>query len=284
MFQTSGIAFYLPLEDLAGFRARVEAWAEYNEKKLPPCAMWWDGPFDFSEDSISAARNAMEAVQKRLALPVVNITIDPIMAAFGEGTALDEQDFRKRLKAIQDLTEPFPQATAIVAQHAAWTGKHELGSILQRALTATSIKAVVVEKAAALTIVRQKNDEEGKTLNFEIHPLGGKGRIVMVPSEAGNLASKLHGNNRIAYEAIVRAVEAKDKHAVAIRVWMDDDDESLCISIEGGKSSLQEGDSSGVVVPLKDYVSAVGGQFEARPINGMRSIVSASFPLEQPVH
>ena len=36
---TKGISCYLVLEDLAGFKARVDAWQEHNQTKLPPWAL-----------------------------------------------------------------------------------------------------------------------------------------------------------------------------------------------------------------------------------------------------
>ena len=205
---TKGITFYLVLEDLAGFRARVDAWQEHNEMELPPWALWWDGGFDFSDECTAAVRTAMEAAQREHGLPVVLITIDPIMAAYGEGTALDEQDFRQRLTAIESMMAPFPEATALALQHAGWEGKHELGSIIQRALTATSIRATANADTAQLTIVRQKNDEEGRTLTFQKQSLGGKGKLVMVPATISKKnAASLSGQNRIAYDALVRAID-----------------------------------------------------------------------------
>ena len=205
---TKGVTFYLALEDLAGFRARVDAWEEHNQTSLPPWALWWDGNFDFSDECTSAVRRAMEAAQLEHGLPVVLNTIDPIMVAYGDGTALDEQDFRQRLTAIKSMMAPFPQATALAIQHAGWEGKHEFGSIMQRALTATSIRATANGDIAQLTIVRQKNDEEGRTLTFQKQSLGGKGKLVMVPATISKKnAASLTGQNRIAYNALVRAID-----------------------------------------------------------------------------
>ncbi len=205
---TKGISFYLPLEDRAGFRARVDAWEEHNATKLPPWALWWDGDFDFSDQCATAVRQAMEAKQSEHDLPVVFACLDPIMKTFGEGTALDEQDFRKRLAMIESIMAPFTDATALVVQHAGWDGKHELGSIIQRALTATSIKAAITGDVATLTIVRQKNDEEGRVLTFRKQPLGDKGRLVMVRDDAAVAkVSQLTGQNKLAYDALVKAID-----------------------------------------------------------------------------
>ena len=205
---TKGLSFYLPLEDRAGFRARIDAWEEHNETSLPPNALWWDGDFDFSDESVSAVRQAMQAAQAEHAMPVVFSCLDPIMKVYGEGAASDEQDFRKRLTAIESMMSPFPEATAVAVQHAGWDGKHELGSILQRALTATSIKAAASGDIATLTIVRQKNDEEGRTFTFRKQPLGGKGKLVMIPDESGGGdARQLTGQTRLAYDALVRAID-----------------------------------------------------------------------------
>ena len=65
----------------------------------------------------------------------------------------------------------------LAVQHAGWDNKHELGSIMQRALTATSIKASANGNVATLTISRQKNDEEDVSLTFNKHPLGAKGKL-----------------------------------------------------------------------------------------------------------
>ena len=203
-----GISFYLPLEDRAGFRARVDAWEEHNATRLPPWALWWDGDFDFSNECATAVRQAMEAKQSEHGLPVVFACLDPIMKTFGEGTALDEQDFRKRLAMIECIMAPFADATALVVQHAGWDGKHELGSVIQRALTATSIKAAITGDVATLTIVRQKNDEEGRVLTFRKQPLGDKGRIVMVPAAASVTKShRLTGVYKLAYDALVKAID-----------------------------------------------------------------------------
>jgi hypothetical protein len=206
-----GITAYLPLEDMSGFRARVDAWQEHNATSLPDHALWWDDAFDFSEECIAEVRRALQAAEITYGLPVVLIVIDPIMAAFGDGTALDESDFRKRLRAIETLSAPFPKATALVVQHAGWEGKHELGSILQRALTATSIKATANKDGATLTIVRQKNDEEGAVLHFRKMSLGSKGKVVMVPEEAGASAGHgLTGQKKDALDALVKAVDTAE--------------------------------------------------------------------------
>jgi hypothetical protein len=205
---TKGCSFYLPLEDRAGFRARIDAWEEHNETTLPTNALWWDGDFDFNDECVAAVRQAMQKAQAEHDMPVVFFCLDPIMAAYGEGTALDEQDFRKRLTAIDKIMAPFPDATALAIQHSGWDGKHELGSILQRALTATSIKAAVNGDIATLTIVRQKNDEEGKVFPFRKHPIGGKGKLVMIPDESGGgNARQLTGQIKVAYDALVRTID-----------------------------------------------------------------------------
>jgi hypothetical protein len=213
-----GIAAYLPLEDMSGFRARVEAWQEHNIKSLlehnvtslPDHALWWDDVFDFSEECIAKVRRALQAAETKYGLPVVLIVIDPIMAAFGEGSVSDENEFRKRLKAIESLRAPFSLATALVVQHAGWDGKHELGSILQRALTATSIKAASNGDVATLTIVRQKNDEEGKTLHFRKVSLGSAGKLVVVPEETGASGRGLTGQKKDAWDALVKAVDTAE--------------------------------------------------------------------------
>ncbi len=71
-----------------------------------------------------------------------------------------------------------------------------------------SIKATINGDIATLTIIRQKNDEEGRALTFQKQPLGGKGRLVMVPHDAAVAkASQLSGQNMLAYDALVRAVD-----------------------------------------------------------------------------
>ena len=157
----------------------------------------------------------MEAQQQQHNLPVLFNCIDPIMKQFGEGTALDEQDFRKRLSAIERLMAPFPESTALAIQHAGWDNKHELGSILQRALTATSIKASANGNVATLTIVRQKNDEEDRTFTFNKHPLGAKGKLVMVPASPDR-SLKLTGQNRLAFDALVKAVDDGNQAGITL--------------------------------------------------------------------
>ena len=121
-----------------------------------------------------------------------------------------EQDFRQRLASIENMMAPFPEAVALAIQHAGWSGQHELGSVIQRALTATSIRAKANDKdsVAQLTIVRQKNDEEGRTFTFQKHSLGRKGRIVMIPATISKQkAASLVGDSRIAYDALVRVID-----------------------------------------------------------------------------
>ncbi len=215
---TKGIACYLPLEDLAGFRARVDAWEEYNETSLPPWALWWDGGFDFTDECITAVRQAMEAAQREHNLPVVFSCIDPIMKAYGDGAAVDERDFRKRLLAIENMVAPFKTATAVAIQHAGWEGKHELGSILQRALTATSIRATSNGPIAQLTVIRQKNDEEGRTITFQKHALGDKGKLVMVQDQSGAKISKT-GELSQNLSAMLRILSDAGPHGLAVDEW-----------------------------------------------------------------
>jgi hypothetical protein len=79
---------------------------------------------------------------------------------------------------------------------------------MQRALTATSNRATANGDIAQLTIVRQKNDEEGRTLTFQKQSLGGKGKLVMVPATISKKnATSLTGQSRIAYDALVKAID-----------------------------------------------------------------------------
>ena len=179
-----GLACYITLEDTPGLRARVEAW-EQEYETLPPNALWWNGDFDFSDEGVGAVRSALEQAEKDHDMPVRLIVIDPFMLAFGEGTAVDEEDMRARIVTIKALMKPFPHVTVLVIQHTAWEGKHELGSVIQRALTATSIKADSNETLAELGLVRQKNDEEGIKRVFRKQTFPGPGRITVIHDASG---------------------------------------------------------------------------------------------------
>ncbi len=202
----SGISLYIPLEDLPGFRARVDAWEEHRGRKLPDHCRWWAEPFDFTEPCLADVANAMQQLVADYALPIRNLTIDPIMKGFGEGSALDEEEMRKRVIAVEKLRAPHPEATAILSQHCSWTAEHEFGSIMQRALTSTSIKARGNGEIGTLDIVRQKNAKEGTPLTFRRIDVGPDGKIVLEPSTSVETTT-LTGEERKCFDALVRAVD-----------------------------------------------------------------------------
>lgn len=179
-------------------------------------------------------------------------------------------------KEIEPLSEQLALDLSLIAEELDDIREHEIRGLSHR-LHPSRVTLGLTPSLRALEM------QHGKAMPIELD-LDEK----IVESEPiGRSSLPLHarlGAYRVAEQAIVRAVKARDRHAVAIRVWMEDDDERLCISVEGGNSSLIEQESSNAAVPLEDYVSAVGGHFEAMPVNGMSSIVRASFPLEQPVH
>ena len=185
-----------------------------------------------------------------------------------------------KLQELQGQIEPLSEDLA----ERLWQVAEELDDVREHQIRELSHRLHPSRVRLGLTTsLRALEQQNGSNMPIELE-LDQK----IVESEpVGRSSLPMHarlGAYRVAEEAIARAVEANDRHALAIRVWMGEDEQSLCISVEGGKSSLNGHDSSNAIVPLKDYVNAIGGQFEARPVNGMGSIVSASFPLEKPVH
>ena len=77
---------------------------------------------------------------------------------------------------------------------------------MQRALTATSIKARGNGEIGTLEIVRQKNAKEGKPLTFKRRVLGPDGKIVLVPSTTVETTT-LTGEERKCFDALVKAVD-----------------------------------------------------------------------------
>jgi len=201
-----GISLYLPLEDLPGFRARVDAWEEHYGRNLPDHCLWWPEAFDFSETCLADVAAAMEQLTARFDLPIRNITIDPVMKGFGEGSAADEEEMRIRVIAIEKLRTPHLHATAILSQHCSWTAEHEFGSIMQRALTATSIRARGQGEIGTLEIVRQKNERESDKLTFKRRDIGPDGKIVLEPSTLVETRG-LTGEERKCYDALVKAID-----------------------------------------------------------------------------
>lgn len=201
-----GISLYIPLEDLPGFRARVDAWEEHHRRALPDHCLWWSEAFDFSEACLADVAAAMEQLTTKFDLPIRNLTIDPIMKGFGEGSAMDEEEMRKRVIAVEKLRAPHPAATAILSQHCSWAADHEFGSIMQRALTATSIRARGQGEIGTLEIVRQKNAREGDKLIFKRRDIGPDGKIALEPSTEVDTAA-LTGEERKCFDALVKAVD-----------------------------------------------------------------------------
>ena len=180
-----GISLYVPLEDLSGFKARVEAFEEHHQVDLEttaPWCRWWDGEFDFTSEGLAP----LEAKIREMAetypdLPVRMIVLDPLMKVFGAGAASEDRDMRERILLVEKLRSPYREATVVLSQHCSWAAEHEFGSIMQRALTATSIRAKGEGHVGSLELMRQKNASEGEKLHFESVTLGPDGQIVMRP-------------------------------------------------------------------------------------------------------
>jgi AAA domain len=204
-----GISLYVPLEDMSGFKARVEAFEEHYQLDLEidaPWCRWWDGDVDFTPDGIAPLEAKIrEMAETYTDLPLRNLTIDPLMKVFGDGSANEDRDMRERILLIEKLRSPYPEATAILSQHCSWAAEHEFGSITQRALTATSIRAKGEGHTSTLELMRQKNASEGETLHFQSVTLGPDGKIVMQPCLAANTTHKLTENETILYGIIEAA-------------------------------------------------------------------------------
>jgi hypothetical protein len=163
-----GLSLMIPLEDIAGFGARGRFWQKHHGLQLDARALWWQAPFDFSKECTAAVQEGIERAQDQHKLPLRSMFLDPILAAFGEGSASDDADFRRVLDSVNSLLENFKTATGVIVTHTSWEAKHEFGSMVQRALTATSVKFTVENEVSTLKLVRQKNDREGLEFHFKL--------------------------------------------------------------------------------------------------------------------
>ena len=200
-----GIVLHVPLEDRRGFAARLQILRELHGD-LPPHLVWWDGAFEFSEACMLDIRSKLLDLAIAFDLPVRMIGVDPFTKAF-KGSATEDQDMRRNLALIRTLNAPFPNATTVLVTHSGWADEHELGSIMQRALTSTSIQCRAQESVVSASVVRQKNGVSGAQFWFTVRPDDRAGMVSLIPRKAPEASAEgLPDNARMGWEALLEVV------------------------------------------------------------------------------